>query len=191
MASRKPDTTTHPIARGKALGEDQLLPLARRITDATDCPVVGGVAVMLHGGVQNTSDIDIYTEDRWATHEKLEAAGFRWDSKRREHLIGEVAVHMVMADSLGAPPRRISTIKGVKVISLADLIRGKLTVGLANFRRSKDVVHVMELVQRIPLHKDFAAKLPTRLRAPFKQIVEQVHGPRRTTIPTLRFWGLA
>lgn len=172
------------------LGEDELLPLARRVTQATDCPIIGGVAVMLHGGGQNTSDIDIYSTDFWATHEKLEAAGILWDADRREHVIDGIAVHMVADDSLGGPPKRISTIKGVKVIGLADLIRAKLTVGLEEIKRSKDITHVIHLIERIPLHKDFAPKLPKHLRAPFKMLVEQVHEPGRTTVPTLKLWGL-
>jgi hypothetical protein len=149
------------------------------------------VAVILHGWGRTAKDIDIYSEDFQATHERLVAAGIKWDAKRREHLIEGVPIHMVADDSLGGSPGRISTIRGVRVIGLADLIRGKLTVGLENINRAKDVVDVIELIREIPLKKDFALKLPKHLRAPFKQLVEQVHGPRRTVIPTLRFWGLA
>jgi hypothetical protein len=170
------------------LGEEQVLRLAKRITDITDCPVVGGVAVILHGGGRATSDIDVYSADRWATHERLEAAGIRWDSDRREHLIEGVAVHMVPDDSLGGPPKRISTIKGVKVIGLADLIRGKLTVGLTAMKRSKDIAHVIDLIQRVPLKKDFAPKLPKHLRPAFKELVDDVHGKRHTPVPPTKFW---
>lgn len=187
--TRKPDPTpTHPPSRGKPLGIDELLPLAQRVTDSTGCPVVGGVAVMLHGGGRNTSDIDIYSDNFWATHEKLEAVGIFWDKERREHLVDGVAIHMVGDDSLGGPPKKISTLKGVKVISLADLIRGKLTVGLEHVRRSKDIAHVLDLIERVPLKKDFAAKLPSKLRAPFKRLVDEVHEPRRTSIPPRRFY---
>lgn len=179
---------THPPSHGAALGVAELLPLARRVTQASGCPVVGGVAVMLHGGGRNTSDIDIYSTDFWATHQQLEAAGILWDSPRREHRVDGVAVHMVGDDSLGGPPKHVSTIDGVKVIGLADLIRGKLTVGLEELRRQKDLTHVIDLIEIIPLKKDFAAKLPARLRAPFKELVDQVHSPRRTTIATLQFW---
>lgn len=167
---------------------DRLVPLAKRVTDVTGAPVVGGVAVMLHGGGRNTSDIDIYSPNFWATHEQLEAAGILWNSSTREHMIDGVAIHMVADDSLGGPPKRVSTIKGVKVIGLADLVRAKLTVGLEEIRRSKDITHVLDLIERIPLKKDFAAKLPKHLRAPFKELVDQVHEPRRTPLPTLKFW---
>ena len=38
------------------------------------------------------------------------------------------------------------------------------------------------------LTKDFASKLPTKLRAPFKRLVDEVHEPRRTPLPTLKFF---
>ena len=184
---RQPDLSAHPPDRGPAPGSERLLALARRVTEATDCPVVGGVAVILHGGGRSTLDIDIYSPDFWATHQRLEAAGILWNAQSREHLVDGVPVHMVKDDSLGGPPQRVNTINGVKVISIKDLIRGKLTVGLESLRRSKDLAHVIDLIDRVPLKKDFAAKLPPKLRAPFKELVEQVHGPRRTSIPTLKF----
>lgn len=189
MASRKGKAGyEHPPSRGQPRGYEEMLALAKRVTDATDCPLVGGVAVLLHGGVRTTVDIDIYSADFWRTHSQLEAAGIMWDAGQREHLVDGVAVHMEKDDSLGGPPKRISTIKGVKVIGLTDLIRGKLTVGLRETRRSKDITHVLDLIEMIPLGKDFAAKLPTALRAPFKRLVDEVHGPRRTERPPREFW---
>lgn len=166
-----------------------MLDLARKVTGITECPVVGGLAVALHGWPRYTGDIDIYTTNKWATHERLERAGILWDAERREHVFNGVAVHMVEDDSLGGPPKRISTINGIKVIGLADLVRGKLTVGLSADRRGKDVVDVLELIRLVPLKKDFAAKLPTNLRSTFKRFVDQVHGPRHTAIPPRRFWA--
>lgn len=164
--------------------------LARRVTEVTGRPVVGGIAVALHGYRRYTGDIDIYSDDFWETHERLEEAGMLWDSERREHVIDDVAIHMVGDDSLGGPPKRVSTIEGVRVIGLADLIRGKLTVGLSADRRAKDIADVLELIRIIPLKKDFAGRLPTKLRAPFKRLVDDVHGPRRTTRDRLRIWSM-
>jgi hypothetical protein len=176
----------HPIDRGSAPGEDRLVELAKRVTDACGDPVVGGVAVILHGGGRSTYDIDIYSANFWETHVKLESAGVMWDAARREHLIDGVAVHMVKDDSLGGPPKRVSTIRGVKVIGLADLIRGKLTVGPEHPHRGKDLGHVVDLIGRVPLGIDFAAKLPPSLRAPFKVLVGKVHQERRTPRLTTR-----
>jgi hypothetical protein len=182
----KPDDR-HPRARGAAPGEDVLVEAARQLTTLTGEPVVGGVAVILHGGGRSTYDIDIYSVDFGATHERLIGAGVPWDARRREYTFDGIPVHLVPVESLGGPPKRLSTIRGVRVISLADLVRAKLTVGLEAVHRSKDLAHVVDLIERVPLRKDFAAKLPTHLRAPFKELVDQVHGPRRTTIPPRDF----
>jgi hypothetical protein len=172
----------HPPSRGEVPGTEDMLALARRVTEATGCPVVGGLAVVLHGWGRYTRDIDIYSTDFKLAHTKLLAAGIEWNAKRREHVINGVPIHMVGEDSLGGPATRPSTIRGVKVIRLVDLIRGKLTVGLDNIDRGKDVVDVIELIRIIPLKKDFAARLPRHLQAPFQELVEQVHGPRRSTL---------
>lgn len=178
----------HPPSRGRAPGLDVMLALAKRVTDATGCPVVGGIAVVLHGGGRHTRDIDIYAADRWAAHERLEAAGIMWASDRREHLVEGVPVHMVADDSLGGPPKHVGDIEGIKVVGLADLVRGKLTVGLQEVKRSKDLAHVIDLIEAIPLNKSFAAKLPQELRAPFRELVDQVRGEsRRTSIPPREF----
>jgi N-acyl-D-aspartate/D-glutamate deacylase len=186
MATRKSPSSTgkHPRDRGPAPGEERLVSLAKRVSDASGAPVVGGVAVILHGGGRATSDIDIYTPD-WATHQRLEDAGILWNSDRREHLIDGVPVHMVGDDQFGGPPARISTIRGVRVVGLADLVRVKLALGLEDVKRHKDIAHVVDLIERVPLKKDFAAKLPTRLRSAFKELVEQVHGKRGSPVPPI------
>ncbi len=189
MPSRKPQPLHHPPSNRAAPELQRTLELAKTVTTITGCPVVGGLAVALHGWPRYTGDIDIYSTDFWATHEKLEAAGILWDAANREHVIENTAIHMVKDDSLGGPPKHISTIQGVKVIGLSDLIRGKLTVGLSVSRRRKDILDVLELIRIIPLKKDFAAKLPTHLRRPFKTMVDDVWAPRRTrAVPPLRFW---
>lgn len=188
--ARKPSSTgsRHPQSDRPSPDLGRTIELSRRVTQITGRPVVGGVAVALHGFPRHTGDIDIYSDDFWETHELLEAHGIMWDGKRREHVIDGVAIHMVGDDSLGGAPKRISTIQGVKVIGLADLVRGKLTVGLDEVKRRKDILDVLELIRVVPLRKDFAAKLPTKLRTPFKALVDDVHGPRRTAIPPLDFW---
>ncbi|MBL8886393.1 MAG: hypothetical protein JNK16_07005 [Phycisphaerales bacterium] len=179
---------SHPPSNRAAPEIARTLVLAKQVTDATGCPVVGGIAVALHGWPRYTGDIDIYSANFWETHIKLEDAGFHYDAKHREHIIDGVAIHMVADDSLGGPPKRVSTIKGVKVIGLPDLIRGKLTVGLNEPKHGKDVLDVLELIRIIPLKKDFASKLPKELRAAFKELVDQIHGKRHSAVPPLKFW---
>ena len=186
--SRASNQSEHPHASGLVPGSEILLEVAKRVTEVAKVPVVGGIAALLHGCGRTTRDIDVYTDDFWATHQKLESAGFLWNSERREHTAQGIPIHMVGADQLGGVPNKQSTIKGVRVISLADLVRAKLTSGLESPRRAKDIADVLELIRVVPLKKDFAAKLPTRLRGTFKRFVDEVHGPRRTTFPTLQLW---
>lgn len=195
MAKSRQPISVHPSATGNPPGSDEIIALAKRVTDACSAPVVGGVAVLLHGGGRHTRDIDVYSANFWETHTKLEAAGILWNSEARGHYVGGVAVHMVGDEALGGPPVRISTIRGVKVIGLADLIRGKLTVGLTSIRRSKDLTHVLDLIERVPLDKSFVTKLPRHLRKPFKELVEQVFeppasqsSPRRSPVPPQVFY---
>lgn len=184
----EPHPHPHPHSHGHPPGVETILTLAKRVTDACGAPVVGGIAVILHGGGRMTRDIDVYSADFKQTHAALVEAGIRWDARRREHVVDGVPVHMVADDSLGGPPKRVSTIEGIKVIGLADLVRGKLTVGLEAVHRAKNIGDVIELIRVVPLKKGFAPRLPKHLRAPFKTLVEQVHEPRRTRMPTLEFW---
>jgi len=173
----KPDSR-HPRDTRPAPGEAELIAAAKRVTEATGAPVIGGVAVILHGGGRSTSDVDIVSDDLWTTHTQLEDAGILWDSKRREHSVDGIAVHLVPTEMLGEAGTKInrtSTLRGVKVVSLADLVRIKLASGLANAARAKDLAHVVDLIQRVPLTKAFAAKLPPHLRAPFKKLIDTVN----------------
>lgn len=97
------------------------------------------------------------------------------------------AVHMVSEEMLGGPPQRTSTIEGVKEIGLAGLVRAKLTAGLSAVRRSKDLAHVIDLITDSSLDKSIAGKHPRHLRPAFKALVDQVHGPRRTSLPLAQF----
>lgn len=189
MSKRRPTSvSSHRLSRGHPRGIWQLIPTARRVTAATGEPVVGGMAVMLYGGAGVTGDIDIYSADRWTTHERLEAVGILWNAGAREHRAGDIGVHMVASEYFGAAPRQVRSIRGVKVVGLQDLVRSKLALGLTALRHIVHIADVIELIGAVPLKKNFAAKLPKHLRAPFKELVDQVHEPRRTPLPTLTFW---
>src|SRR5687767_7056607 len=73
--------------RGIGLPGDNnsVLEAARKLTSQTDAPVLGGIAVILHGVPRTTVDIDLYTKDRKSLDERLREAGARWDSRAREY----------------------------------------------------------------------------------------------------------
>ena len=156
-----------------------ILGVARRLRVAVDASVLGGIAVILHGYARTTTDLDFYTADRKVTDVQLRAAGARWDTEKREHVLDHVRIHTVTPEDAGHVVRDTSVIDGVRVVSLKDLIAIKLLCGLGNFGRSKDVGDVEELIRVVPLDKRFAGKLPPAVRAPFKELVDRVRGRER------------
>jgi hypothetical protein len=153
---------------------DRILSVARGLTARLDAPVLGGIAVYLHGYPRATVDLDLYTADRRLTASQLEAAGARWHADHREHVLEGVPIHTVTPEEAGHAVEKTSIIDGVRVVSLKDLIIIKLLCGLDNLDRSKDVADVVELIRRVPLDKRFAGKLPPKLRPVFKKLVTAV-----------------
>lgn len=98
------NSADHPPSDRPAPGIEAMMVIARRVTEISGCPVVGGIAVALHGWPRYTGDIDIYSSNFWETHTKLEAAGIVWNADRREHIFDGVAGHMVPDEALGGPP---------------------------------------------------------------------------------------
>ncbi|MBS0198747.1 MAG: hypothetical protein JSR77_18525 [Planctomycetes bacterium] len=162
-------------------GDNQaILDVARRLRGVVDAPVLGGIAVYLHGYARSTTDLDLYTPDREAAAAELEQAGASWDARRREHLLDGVRIHTITPEDAGHQVQKTSVIDGVLVVSLKDLIAIKLICGLNNPGRTKDLGDVEELIAAIGLDKSFAAKLPTKLRAPYKKFVDAVRARERT-----------
>lgn len=165
----------------------RILEVARRLKDFVEAPVLGGIAVYLHGVARATVDLDLYTPDRRRTADELEAAGARWDKENREHILDGVRIHTVTPDEARHEVERTSVIDGVRVVSLKDLVAIKLLSGLENPARSKDIGDVEELIRTVPLDKRFAGKLPTTLRATFKKLVDAVRAAQASRGDRPRF----
>jgi hypothetical protein len=165
----------------------KILDVARRLTAVIDAPVLGGIAVILHGYLRTTTDLDFYTPDRRVTDEQLRAGGAVWDAKRREHVLDDVRIHTVTPDDAGHVVANTSIIDGIRVVSLKDLVAIKLRCGLGNLNRSKDVGDVVELIRLVPLDKRFAGKLPPELRVDFKRLVDAVRAGERARAGKPRF----
>jgi len=153
---------------------NRILNLARSLKQRVDAPVIGGIAVNLHGVVRTTEDLDLYTMDRRKTAADLEAAGARCDKTDRQHVLNGVPIHTVTPEDARHVVERTSIIEGIRVVSLKDLIAIKLLCGLDHSDRAKDIGDVQELIRAVPLDKRFAGELPTSLRAPFKALVDAV-----------------
>lgn len=164
-----------------------IIEVARRLRDVVDAPVIGGIAVYLHGGGRSTVDLDLYTPSRQETATQLEAAGARWDAEGREHVLDGVRIHTVTPADAGVTITRTSVIDGVRVASLKDLVAIKLLCGLHNPGRSKDIGDVEDLIRAVPLDKRFAAKLPKAVRAEFKALVDAVRANEQSRPGDVRF----
>lgn len=154
--------------------QPHILEVARALTKKIDAPVLGGVAVFLHGYLRTTRDLDFYTPDRKVTDVQLREAGASWDSAKREHVCEGVRIHTVTPMDAGHLVKRTSIIQGIRVVSLADLIAIKLRCGLNNPGRAKDIADVEELILEVGLDKTFVVKLPKDLRVDFKDRVDAV-----------------
>jgi hypothetical protein len=125
-------------------GESRILDIAREVTavlasTGIDGAVIGGVAVVLHGYVRTTIDVDVFLPERPEEFAAaLRSEGFRFDRGRREFVKGGVPVHIVTLDQLGTPPARIKDIERVRTVSLADLISMKLRSGTKSVLRAID-----------------------------------------------------
>ena len=166
---------------------DHILAIARRLRDVVDAPVLGGIAVYLHGVHRSTIDLDFYTTDRQVTGAQLLAAGAKWNTAKREHVLDGVRIHTVTPQDSGVVIERTSIIDGIRVVKLSDLIAIKLLCGLKNTDRMKDLADVQELIRAVPLDKSFAAKLPKGIRPEFKTFVDAVRAGDRSRPPNTRF----
>ena len=166
---------------------NHILAVARKLRNVVDAPVIGGIAVYLHGGGRSTVDLDLYTTDRGVTAEQLEAAGARWDRSGREHVLDGVRIHTVTPEDAGVKIEKTSIIDGIRVVTLKDLVVIKLLCGLKNPGRSKDIGDVEDLIRTIPLDKRFASKLPKSVRQDFKALVDAVRARDRAISDGRRF----
>jgi hypothetical protein len=158
---------------------NRIIEVARRLRDVVDAPVLGGIAVYLHGGGRSTIDLDLYTIDGAVTASQLTAAGARFDRSNREYVLDGVRIHTVTARDAGVIIGRPSIIDGVRVVALKDLVAIKLISGLKNPGRNKDLGDVEDLIRSVPLDKRFAGKLPKDIRAEFKVLVDAVRSGAR------------
>ena len=161
-------------------GKGEILETARRVTQVmrdagVEGGVVGGVAVFLHGYERSTLDVDVYVEDSAALKQALEDAGFYWSDEKREFYYADGVVPVqVLTDVVVIPPQGYSEIDGIRVIRLADLLTMKIDSGTREYKRTKDIADVIELIQRIGLDGRMTAKLHPSVRDEYKTILRKL-----------------
>lgn len=150
--------------------------LTRLLEEAgIEAAVVGGVAVVLHGYLRTTADVDVYVgAETQAAADVLAANGYTFDAPNREFRRGDVPVHFVRLEEVGQPPRERTLIEGVRTVSLPDLIDMKLRSGTKFVNRAKDLADVVELIRARSLGAGFAALIEKSLRPEFKRLARAV-----------------
>jgi len=137
--------------------------------------VVGGIAVVLHGHVRTTKDIDVFVEGSLESlADLLIASGFSLDAQRKEFVREGVPVHLVTLDQLKEPPRKTVEIEGITTISLEDLIEMKLRSGSANLLRAQDLADAIGLIRHHRLTGEFARHLEKSLRPTYRRLIKEM-----------------
>ncbi len=168
-----------PLTR-KALnmleGDPALLDAARRTTEVlhdsdVQAAVVGGIAVVLHGYVRTTRDVDVWIDDPVAAGDALRHASFTFHASRKEFLTQGVPVHLVRTEEIGQEPSRFVTIEGVRTVSMGDLISMKLRSGTRSLRRARDLADVVDLIRVRKLGAAFTTKISPDMRPEFRKLI--------------------
>ncbi|MBI1998488.1 MAG: nucleotidyltransferase [Deltaproteobacteria bacterium] len=137
--------------------------------------VIGGVAVVLHGHLRTTKDVDIFVSPPLKPlADLLTNNGYAFDRAERAFIKHGVPVHLVSPEQVGSAPKESVEIDGVTTVALPDLIAMKLRSGSANLLRAQDLADVIGLMRHHRLTGDFARRLDKNLRTPFRKLVRLI-----------------
>jgi len=140
-----------------------------------DGVVIGGVAVVLHGHVRSTKDVDIFTSSRLESlADLLTANGFAFEKAERAFVKRGVPVHLVQSEHIVTRPKKTIEIDGITTVSLVDLINIKLRSGSESLLRAQDLADVIGLIRHHQLTNDFAKHIDKSLRSSFRKLVRMI-----------------
>ncbi len=128
-----------------------------------DGAIIGGVAVVLHGYVRTTTNVDVAS--RGAADESEAAL---------DGIRNGVPIRLWPDEMVQLPAGDFVEIEGVTTLRLADLISIKLKSGLASRVRAQDIADVIGLIRAHHLGGAFSTKLDRAVRKEFKKLVEAV-----------------
>jgi hypothetical protein len=137
--------------------------------------VIGGIAVVLHGHLRTTKDVDIFSPPPLEPlAELLTAHGFVFDRAERAFVKHGVPVHLVLPEQIGLSLHEVIEIDRISTAPLADLINIKLRSGSANLLRAQDLADVIGLIRVHKLDRSFARQLDKTLRPAFRRLVRMI-----------------
>ena len=160
-------------------GDSRILSVARDVSQLlreknVEGAVVGGVAVVLHGHVRTTLDVDVNSGDLHALAAVLEHHGFTFDAGQKQFTKNNVPVHLVSRTQLGDVIIHPQEIDGIRTVSLADLINMKLRSGLRDPLWAQDVADVIGLIRCRGLISAFASQIDREHRQAFREFVDAI-----------------
>lgn len=164
-------------------GRGAILDVAREVSsvlraERIEGAIVGGVAVVLHGHVRTTADVDVYTPEAERLAAALGRRGFSFDRVRREFQKAGVPVHLVTIEQIEVPPAAYEDREGVATVSLADLISMKLRSGTTDLLRAQDLADAIGLIESNHLTAAFAPHVRKELRPEFRKLVRAIERRR-------------
>ena len=165
-------------------GRGAILDVARDVSQVLrdadlDGAIIGGVAVVLHGYVRTTADVDVFVSGSLPElYASLKAAGYSYSKARREFRKQTVPVHLVTTSQVRKPPHSLVEIDGIRTVSLPDLIAMKLSLGTRDPLRAIDLADVIGLIRCRRLTPAFAAKIPAALRPDFRKLAKAISKQR-------------
>lgn len=157
-----------------------LLDIAREVSQlmrAAGIPgaIIGGVAVVLHGHMRTTKDVDVAINPPLEPlAELLTANGFTFDQKKKEFIKQGIPVHLVLPEQTGTLSNEAVEIEGISTVTLTELINLKLRSGSENLLRAQDLADVIGLIRHHQLSGEFARHLDKNLRPAFRKFVRMI-----------------
>jgi hypothetical protein len=152
-----------------------------RDVEASGIPyaIVGGMALVAHGYVRTTNDVDVLVraEDTEPLHEYLVGCGYSPPPSGDRHFRDPesgVRIDLMEGSGPGLDPTLLpdptgcrARIDGVWYLRLDALLEGKLSFGMSHPLQLRHLADVQELMKRVPLPRDFAERLHPAVRSKF------------------------
>ncbi len=165
-------------------GRGAILDTAREVSEVLrahgiEGAVIGGVAVVLHGHVRTTVDVDVYTPQAERLAAALGEKGFAFERAQRQFVKAGVPVHLVTIDQIQVPPRRYEDREGILTVSLADLINIKLRTGTSEPLRAQDLADVISLIEVNRLTGEFVPQVRKELQPEFRKLLRALEQRQR------------
>jgi hypothetical protein len=152
-----------------------------------DYAVIGAVALLAHGYLRFTEDIDLVmtAEGLRKFHEELIGLGytpaFPGARKRLKSTADGVSIEVMTTGeypgdgkpkpvSMPEPDKASTEIDGIRFVTLEKLIELKLASGISAPDRLKDLADVQELIKIRKLDADFALKLDPYVREKYLEL---------------------